>query len=74
MTPHRCYECGGLLRPAAFDQAMCTCPKRRSRVADRFVEEKKETVPASVAASMASENWSRYEGANRRETGPRVRR
>ncbi len=32
--PDRCYDCGGLRRPAGFDQAICRCGKRN--IAARF--------------------------------------
>jgi hypothetical protein len=57
-TPHRCYDCGGLLRPAAFDQAMCSCPTRRGRVVNRFEEadphrEARENEARTAAAGAA---------------------
>ena len=26
--PDRCYDCGGLRRPSAFEQAICRCGRR----------------------------------------------
>ena len=39
--PDRCYDCGGLRKPSAFDQAICRCG--RANYAGRFYPAKSES-------------------------------
>lgn len=52
VLPDRCYDCGGLRRPSAFEQAICRCGKRT--YAGRFygAAPKDEAEPELPTAGM----------------------